>query len=194
MPGALINVRRLTEELNISRTPLREALAQMEAQDLVTIMPQRGVKINALTVKQLRDIFEVLSALECITLDFVFKRITPKMIEQMEQINEKMASFIENGKNRQYHDADIQLHKVFLDLSDNNELTNTVGMLKLRVFGFAMGRYRDGFKRAIVDEHRILIDLIRSGKKEAAITFLKEEHWIFKHPENLIDVSGVDAV
>ena len=52
-PGSLINVRRLTEELKVSRTPLREALAQMEVQGLVTIMPQRGVMINVLTYDDL---------------------------------------------------------------------------------------------------------------------------------------------
>ena len=43
-PGSLINVRKLTEELNVSRTPLREALAQLEIQGLVSILPQRGVR------------------------------------------------------------------------------------------------------------------------------------------------------
>ena len=57
-PGSLINVRKLTEELNVSRTPLREALAQLEIQGLVSILPQRGVRINVLMYEDLLDLFD----------------------------------------------------------------------------------------------------------------------------------------
>ncbi len=192
-PGSLINVRKLTEELNISRTPLREALAQMEVQGLVTIMPQRGVMINALTYDQLLNIFEILGALESQVLMTVFDRITPKRIETMERFNEKMSQAVVDRKNRQFHESNIQMHRVFLDLSSNEELTNFVSILKLRVFGFAMRCYRDRFKNEIVKEHRKLISLIRSGEKEKAVGFLKDVHWKFNHPENFIRTDSIDA-
>ena len=58
IPGSLINVRKLTAELNVSRTPLREALAQLEIQGLVSILPQRGVRINVLMYEDLLDRME----------------------------------------------------------------------------------------------------------------------------------------
>ena len=192
-PGSLINVRRLTEELNISRTPLREALAQMEVQGLVTIMPQRGVMINALTYEQLLNIFEILGSLESQVLTTVFDRITPKRIETMERLNQKMLQAIEDGKNRQFHESNIQMHKVFLDLSSNEDLTGFVSTLKLRVFGFAMRSYRDRFKKEIVKEHKNLISLIRDGKKDEAVRFLKEIHWKFNYPDNFIRTDPVEA-
>lgn len=192
-PGSLINVRQLTEELNISRTPLREALAQMEVQGLVTIMPQRGVMINALTYEQLLNIFEILGALESQVLAVVFERITPKRIETMERLNEGMDQAIGDDKNRRFHESNIQLHRVFLDLSSNEELTGYVAILKLRVFGFAMMCYRDRFKREIVKEHKTLISLIGAGKKEKAVSFLKEVHWKFNYPDNFIRTDVMDA-
>lgn len=192
-PGSLINVRSLTEELNISRTPLREALAQMEVQGLVTIMPQRGVMINALTYEQLLDIFEILGALESQVLMTVFDRITPKRIETMERINKRMVQAIEDGRNRKFHESNIQLHKVFLDLSSNEELVSYVNTLKLRVFGFAMKCYRDRFKREIAKEHQQFIELIRSGEKDKAVQFLKEIHWVFNHPENFIRTDTMNS-
>ena len=185
-PGSLINVRELTEELNISRTPLREALAQMEVQGLVTIMPQRGVRINALTYEQLLNIFDILGSLEAQVLSVVFDRITPKKIEIMERLNQRMAAFIEKGKNRQFHDTNIQLHRTFLDLSSNDELTHFVSVLKLRVFGFALKSYRDRFKKAIVEEHREFISYLRSGEKDKAVRFLTDVHWKFNYPENFV--------
>ncbi|MCP4752745.1 MAG: GntR family transcriptional regulator [Proteobacteria bacterium] len=190
-PGSLINVRKLTEELNISRTPLREALAQMEVQGLVTIMPQRGVKINALTYEQLLNIFEILGALESQVLRTVFDRITPKRIETMEILNERMAQYIDEEKNRRFHETNIQLHRVFLDLSSNKELTNYVGILKLRLFGFALKSYRDRFKTEIVKEHRKLVIMLRSGEQDKAVNFLQEVHWKFAYPANFIRAEAI---
>ena len=184
--GSLINVRQLTEEMNISRTPLREALAQMEVQGMVTIMPQRGVMINVLTYEQLLDIFDILGALESQVLMSEFEQITPTRIDRMEKYNVSMADHIVNEKNQKFHESNIRLHKIFLDLSNNEELTSYVNTLKLRVFGFAVKSYRDRFKREIVNEHEELITLLRSGKKDEAVHYLKEVHWKFNYPDNFI--------
>ena len=184
--GSLINVRQLTADLGVSRTPLREALAQMEVQGLVTIMPQRGVMINVLTYGELLNIFEILGALESQVLKAVFDRISPRKIEAMEQYNEKMAKYIAEEKNRQFHETNIRLHKVFLDLSKNAELTNYVSNLKLRLFGFALNSYRDRFKKEIVREHNGFIALLKEGNKEQAADYLKNKHWVFNYPENYI--------
>jgi len=191
-PGSLINVRRLTEELNVSRTPLREALAQMEVQGLVTIMPQRGVLINVLTYDDLLDLFEIIGALESQALMHVFDRIDDAKIDEMERCNRNMLEAVEKGKNRQFHETNSQFHKVFLDLCANTELTSYVGNLKLRLFGFAMKSYRDRFKRAIVEEHGIFLNLLREGGGKAASEYLKDVHWKFNYPDNFIRPDAVN--
>lgn len=185
-PGSLINVRRLTEELKVSRTPLREALAQMEVQGLVTIMPQRGVLINVLTYDDLLDIFEIVGALESQAGMTVFERISRAKIDAMERCNRKMRTALEERKNRAFHETNIQLHKIFLNLSPNRELTQYVGNLKLRLFGFALKSYRDRFKRAIVEEHDVFLSLLRNGDGKAAAAYLKDVHWKFNYPDNFI--------
>ena len=185
-PGSLINVRQLTNELGVSRTPLREALAQLEVQGLVTIMPQRGVMINVLTYDELIGIFEILGALESQALKTAFDLIDKSKIDTMEEYNRKMARSIVEEKNRVFHETNIQLHDVFLGLSENMELTNYVSVLKLKLFGFALKSYRNRFKEAIVREHEVFITLLRAGKKDKAINFLKNVHWKFNYPENFI--------
>ena len=185
-PGSLINVRKLTEELKVSRTPLREALAQLEVQGLVTIMPQRGVLINVLTLENLLDLFEIIGALESQVVKKVFNRITAKKIDMMARYNQAMATAIEKGKNRNFHETNIMFHKVFLDLSTNLELTSYIATLKLRLFGFAVRSYRDSFKQAIVAEHDAFIDLVRDGNQDGAAEYLKNVHWQFNYPDNFI--------
>ncbi len=185
-PGSLINVRKLTEELNVSRTPLREALAQLEVLGLVTIMPQRGVVINVLTYEELLNIFEILGALESQVLKTVFNQISAKKIDAMERYNHEMAQAIIKRRNRKFHESNIRLHRVFLDMSSNGELKNYVSNLKLRLFGFALKSYRKRFKEAIVREHDEFISLLRTGDKNRAPDYLKNVHWKFNYPENFI--------
>ncbi len=190
-PGSTINVKQLTQELNVSRTPLREALAQLEIQGLVTIRPQRGVVINALTYEELVDIFEILGALESQALASVFDQIDDQIVNAMDRCNREMALAVKNDQSRQFHEKNIFLHNLFIDLSNNSVLKMTVSNLKLRLFGFAVKRYRKRFKEAIVLEHDMFIDMLRSGQKEKAISFLKEVHWKFNYPENFIQ-GGID--
>ena len=190
-PGSLINVRKLTEELNVSRTPLREALAQLEIQGLVTIMPQRGVLINVLTYEDLLDLFEIIGALESQVAFSVFDRITENKINLMERYNRIMRKAIDKGENRTFHETNILFHKVFLDLSANRELTNYVSSLKLRLFGFAIKSYRDRFKKAIVAEHDKFIALLREGNRNYFADYLKNVHWKFNHPDNFIRPDAV---
>jgi len=185
-PGSLINVRKLTEELKVSRTPLREALAQLEAQGFVTILPQRGVLLNVLTYEELLNIYEILGALEAQVLQTVFHCIDAKKIDAMERCNQIMGQAIANEQNRKFHETNITLHRVFLDLSSNGELTNYVSNLKLKLFGFALKSYREQFKESIVQEHDEFIELLRAGKKNNAVDYLKNVHWQFNYPENFI--------
>jgi len=186
VPGSMINVKQLTQELNVSRTPLREALAQLEIQGLVTIRPQRGVIINALTYEELVDIFEILGALESQALASVFDQIDNQLINAMDRCNREMALAIKREMSKQFHEKNIHLHSLFIDLSNNAVLKTIINNLKLRLFGFAIKRYRNRFKEAIVLEHDMFIDMLRLRQRENAISFLKEVHWKFNYPENFI--------
>ena len=186
IPGSLINVRKLTEKLNVSRTPLREALAQLEIQGLVSILPQRGVLINVLMYEDLLDLFEIIGALESQVVLTVFDRIRDNEVKRMERYNRVMKQAIKEEINRNFHETNILFHKVFLDLSANRELTTYVSNLKLRLFGFALKSYRDRFKKAIVAEHDEFIALVKEGNRNSAANYLKNVHWKFNYPDNFI--------
>jgi DNA-binding GntR family transcriptional regulator len=63
-PGAKLNERALCESLNISRTPLREAIKALAAEGLVALLPNRGAVAVALTEADVRHTFEVMAGLE----------------------------------------------------------------------------------------------------------------------------------
>ncbi len=60
----ILTINQLCIELDISRTPIREAIAQLENEGFVTILPQRGIKIRELNRKEFLEIYQILGALE----------------------------------------------------------------------------------------------------------------------------------
>ena len=63
-PGETISLSRLSETLNISKTPLRDALLGLQAEGFVTLYPQRGVMVNVLSEEEKRHIYEVCGVLD----------------------------------------------------------------------------------------------------------------------------------
>ena len=89
-PGASINIKELSEELGVSRTPLRDALLLLQANGFVTILPQRGIIINDLTVQEVKYIYEILGGLESRLLISVWDKIGKKELDEMRRINEEL--------------------------------------------------------------------------------------------------------
>ena len=88
LPGSFIKLKEISERLGISKTPLRDALIQLECEGFVTILPRRGVLVNKLTIDDIRNVLEILGALEGAAIYSVFKRFDAGHIAEMKKLNQ----------------------------------------------------------------------------------------------------------
>ncbi len=79
-PGSVINEGQLMEELGYGRTPIREALKQLQTEDLVTVKPRRGIFVSELAITDLTQIFEVRIELESLAAKLATQRIIPELV------------------------------------------------------------------------------------------------------------------
>ena len=79
-----------SRRLGVSKTPLRDALLQLEMEGFVTILPRRKIVVNVLTLAEIRDIYEVIGALESIALLSAFDRIGEVERGEMDGLNAEM--------------------------------------------------------------------------------------------------------
>ena len=74
------------EELGVSRTPVREALRQLELEGLVTIIPNKGAYVTGITQKDVYDIYKIRSMLEGMCARWATEHITERQIEELEEV------------------------------------------------------------------------------------------------------------
>jgi len=176
-PGMFVTINQLSKKLGINRTPLRDALLQLQVEGFVTFLPQRGIQINELSRKDLEDIYEILGALDARAMLSVFDQITPEHISKMKQINEEMYQSASHEELHRYFDLNTAFHNVYLDLSTNQMLLSQVNIIRQRLFDFgAKGTWIDKVRTLNYEEHLKFIELIEKGDARFVSDFLIETH------------------
>ena len=187
LPGSVIDMEETSKKLGVSRTPLRDALLQLESEDFVAILPRRKVVVNVLTVEDIKNYYEIIGALESIAIIKAFDRMSQKDIDYMEQMNREMKQAIEANDFDLYYEKNLNFHSVYLDLCGNEKLIRIVNTLKKRLYDFPR---RQGFvkewEEASIKEHARLIQLLREGKKEEAARFMRDIHWSYEVQQKYI--------
>lgn len=183
-PGSSISVNTMIKELGVSRTPLREALLLLQEQGFVTIQPQRGVTINALTMGDVKDIYEILGGIESKVILSVFHKISEHEIELMRSINNQIESALSEDNIIRHNQANIHFHDVFLNLSKNKRLLKYVRNLKMQLYDFPRRDYGKQWNVKNLQEHQEFVKLLKQEKASEAAEFLRDVHWAFDTPDS----------
>lgn len=189
-PGSLISVNTIIKELGVSRTPLREALLLLQEQGFVTIQPQRGVKINALTMDDVKYIYEILGGIESRIILSVFDNLRENEIGQMKALNDEIELALANGDIVSHNWANINFHGVFLGLSGNQRMLRYVKNLKMQLYDFPRRDFEKKWNANNVHQHRNFVQLIEEGLALAAADYLRDIHWDFDPPDSFQIISG----
>lgn len=182
-PGDTIKINELIKKLGVSRTPLREALLLLHAYGFVSILPQRGIIINDLTVEEVKKIYEIVGGLESRLILSVFEKIDKPELDRMKRINEEMLSSLKTDKFN-YYERNLAFHDVFINLSENKQMINLIKTFKQRLYEFPVKDFGDKWKKINYKEHNKFILLLGKNQIKEAAEYLRDVHWHFKYPES----------
>jgi len=187
LPGSLINLDETSRKLGVSRTPLRDALLQLEMENFVSIIPRRGIVVKQLTLKDIQEYYEIIGSLESQAILVAMNVMKTSDVKKMEDLNTEMEIAISNDNFNRYYQKNLKFHDAFLNLCGNDHLIRIVSNLKKRLYDFPR---QEGFVKqwevSSIEEHRKLVDLIADGRKEAAAEFIRDIHWSYKVQEIFI--------
>ncbi len=185
-PGASINLTQMSELLGISKTPLRDALIQLEVEGFVTISPRRGVFVNRLNRADIKHYYEIIGALEAAVLVSVFDKIRSEGLQEMKQLNERIITALEGEDYETYYQLNIQFHHLFVDMSENEHLKRIILPMKQRLYDFPQRGYIKKWEELNCQDHEALIEAIERGDKGAAVDVWRDRHWSYPVQEPYI--------
>ena len=175
------------EELGVSRTPVIEALRQLELEGLVTIIPNKGAYVTGITPKDVHDIYKIRSMLEGLCARWATRNITDDQIEELEEIillSEFHLRKASHGKAEQVSELDGKFHKVLYEASNSRILEHVLSDFHkyVKVARTMSVGAKDRAEKSIA-EHRGILDAIKNKDADLAEQ-LANEH-IMKVMENL---------
>lgn len=186
-PGTNIDQDELAARLGVSRTPLREALLQLQAEGFVTILPRRGVRLEPLTLEDVRRMYEVVGALEAAALLAALPRLGRAERALMRRLNAEMRAAVRQGDFDAYYDRNLAFHDVFLDRCDNPWLVRVTRTLKRRLYDWPRRRgFLRDWETASTGEHARLVALLERGDARGAADHLRDVHWSYAVQEPFV--------
>jgi DNA-binding GntR family transcriptional regulator len=186
-PGAFINQDELASRLGVSRTPLRDALLQLEVEGFVAILPRRGVRVQPLTLDDIRHLYEVVGALEGAALLAAFPMLREAERAGLRRLNTEMRTAVLAGDFDRYYDLNLAFHDVFLDRCGNERLVRIVRAHKQRLYDWPrrQGLVKE-WELTSVEEHAAFVRLVASGDARGAADHLRDVHWSFPVQERFV--------
>jgi DNA-binding GntR family transcriptional regulator len=130
MPGTFLDEPTLAQELEISRTPLREALKVLTAEGLVRHEPRRGCFVNEVTESDLDQIFPVIALLEGECAREAAANATDADIEALQDLHDKLQRHAKARRINDYYAVNFAIHEAIIALAGNRWLAQVIADLR----------------------------------------------------------------
>ncbi|TVL90967.1 GntR family transcriptional regulator [Streptomyces sp. SAJ15] len=172
-PGERIVERRIATELEVSQTPVREALRELEALRLIESAPNKGVRVRNLTASDLDEIYPVRAGLEQIAAELA----APRLAADVSVLEPSVAALYEadrkaDGEAQVRHT--VAFHRELVRAAGNSVLLHTWEGLGIEVFTALSIRWLGTRQQSYAEEHEALVEAFR--RRDPRIGQLVKEH------------------
>ncbi|GAA0979215.1 GntR family transcriptional regulator [Nocardiopsis tropica] len=172
LPGERVVENRLTQQLNISRPPLREALRRLEHEGLVRQSPHRGAVVTPLTLHDVYEIMTLRHQLENMAIDLGIPVVEPRRLERCWEALRRMEAAADARDEAELSEQKFEFHTAVVGLSGHQRLEETYRSLQLQmklcmVLNRHARAHRNETATANVLRHRRLLRVIEEGDPDA---------------------------
>jgi DNA-binding GntR family transcriptional regulator len=131
--GVSIDEKELTERLQVSRTPFREAIGTLAKEGLIEIKPYRGFFVRSFTPKEIDDLYDLRKTLECFAVELAVPQMSDRHIAGFERILDEAVAALRRGDMETYGIRDKEFHETIAELSGSAPLIETLARLALQI-------------------------------------------------------------
>ena len=168
-PGSRLVERKLSAELEVSRTPVREALKLLRADGLVEISMHRGAQIVTYTAAEAEELFELIAVLEGLAAERLARRMHPDVMERLEGLHVQMLRQYEARDASAYFDTNTEIHDTIVEAAGNAVLRESHRRVMVRAQRGRFLAIMDSARwQQAVDEHEAVMEAFRHRDAKAA--------------------------
>ena len=168
-PGERLMEIALAQKLGVSRTPIREAIRKLELEGLVVMVPRKGAEVADITEKDLRDVLEVRTALEALSIELAIKNMTDEDFEALRMANEDFRALSDGNELMKLAEADVAFHEIIYIATNNNRLIQIINNLREQMYRYRLEYIKDASARPrLIEEHQEIIDAMLAKDVERA--------------------------
>lgn len=168
-PGDSLIEQRLSAELGVSRTPVREALRQLELEGLVKTVPNKGAVVIGVSTKDILDIYSIRMKIESLAARWAATNITDEELAALREVVELQTFYVSRGDAMQVWNLDTRFHEIIFEACRSRPLRHTLSnfhhyIQKARELSFKTA----GRARLSVEEHRAILEAIAAHDPDEA--------------------------
>lgn len=166
--GEILTETRLVSDLGVSRTPVREALNRLEAENLVRDTG-KGLEVLGITLEDMKDIFEIRHSVEPMAAKRVAERITDEQLTELRDILDLQEFYLNKNNPGQIREADSSFHEKLYEFCDSPVLAEVLRPLHKKVQKYRLVSVSNhGHALLSVEEHRTILKALELHDGEAA--------------------------
>lgn len=173
-PGERIDLDAIARELQVSRTPVRTALRQLESEGLVTIYPHRSVVVSELSADDLEHIYTVRISLEGLAVRLSIPHVRPEQIDEMRGIQRELIEVVQTGNLPLYAEKDRAFHSALYKASDNPFLCKLIDDLRKASLRFLTVYASVERLPTALEEHEAIISAVEAHDAERIALLIEE--------------------
>jgi DNA-binding GntR family transcriptional regulator len=180
-PGEVIFTQQLASELNISRTPTREALVKLAQEGLLTRTDSRKFQVAEVNEDYITDLYDLRECFETTAVTQIFSKINQKDIDILENQLSEMNKALMEGDVDKFFNLDNHFHNYFVNLYNNKLMISFMNQLmdkqqRIRYITF----YISNRMNETINEHRQILDGIKEGNLDSTIRSIHDHLEIVK--------------
>ncbi|MDW3687782.1 GntR family transcriptional regulator [Cupriavidus sp. CV2] len=175
-PGTRLNERVLCDQLQVSRTPLREAFKVLAGDGLITLLPNRGAEVVLLSRETIDYLFEMMGGLEAMSGELACERISEPELNEIRALHFEMLACHARRDLPNYYSLNRRIHDAINAAARNPILEETYRRINLRIQAL---RFRSNFDQdkwdMAVREHGAMLDAL-AARDGAALREILRKH------------------
>lgn len=174
--GEKLTEQHICDRYKVSRTPVREALRQLEKESLIENIPNRGAFVIGLSNQDIIDMFDLRASYEVLAVKWAIKRMSDEELEAFEETFEFMEFYTMKKDIEKMLNININFHKNLHRATHNRMIQQTLSSYQLYVKYTNRSRYEkpDEYLSTVLEEHRKIFEAVKNRDIEAGMKAMQE--------------------